>query len=718
MGCDSMGLPRQSAIAIITVFFVATTVSAALTPSLPTIDQVYPQSATVGASIESVLEGNYLDRVQSVRPEDDELQAEVLESSFTRVRLRVSSRPGARPGLYGLRLITKRGISNIVRFRLTGWKSIYEHEPNDRETQATSVRSGTSVNGLIEHVNDSDFYKIHADTGETISFNMLIGRNGYANPGEAGHLTMTLLSSKGVVLATAFGTFLMDPYYQHRFTAAGDYYVVVNHSRMAVTCLENECDNRRLWEPYQLSIGRTPMLWSLWPNVVVRGTTVDAHLKADFLDAASPLLFSDPNISAKLLAAEPGGYKIRFQVGKDVRPGLHLLKVPDPAGIVDALGFVVESSEFRMETEPNDTREASAPLEAPAVIVGRLDHPGDVDSFQFAPVGTETVSFRLEARNLGSAMVDPNVSVVCKEGDLAAANDDEPSFRNLRNRDPYLEFKAADATACASREEGFYVQVRDSSKKSGDPTFYVLRVGKQRPSFTLGLPRDRHALERGKVNKIALSIRRFGGFTGDIHVTAVDVPPGIEAKPKTIGSGKASGEMEWRVDADAQPTPFALKLIASAEIDGKTVSEKLVLPQPMPGDGPGYVQTGEMTAWVSVVDPVQFALDRVPPPGAGFGLDRHFLSMRGDRKARVLLKIERAQDSSSKLEFTLEGLPEGLTVESQQVSDDRKSVEIVLKATATELPTREHRITIIASTKAGEQILAEATKAFYLRVEQ
>ena len=134
-----MGLPMRSAMAAVSVILVATTAPAALTPSLPTVDQAYPQSATVGASIESILEGNYLDRVQSVRPEDDELQAQVLESSLTRVRLRVSSRPDARPGLYGLRLITKRGISNIVRFRLTGWESSYEREPNDRETQARFI---------------------------------------------------------------------------------------------------------------------------------------------------------------------------------------------------------------------------------------------------------------------------------------------------------------------------------------------------------------------------------------------------------------------------------------------------------------------------------------------------------------------------------------------------------------------------------------------------
>ena len=64
MGGNSMGLPMRSVIAVTSVVFIATTALAALTPSLPTVDQAYPQSGTIGASIESVLEGNYLDRVQ------------------------------------------------------------------------------------------------------------------------------------------------------------------------------------------------------------------------------------------------------------------------------------------------------------------------------------------------------------------------------------------------------------------------------------------------------------------------------------------------------------------------------------------------------------------------------------------------------------------------------------------------------------------------------
>ena len=378
---------------------------------------------------------------------------------------------------------------------------------------------------MLSSVDDSDFYSLHAHAGETLAFNLLMGRNGYASGAETGHFTLTLLNSRGVVLGSSFGRFLMDPYLQHRFAAEGEYYLVVNHSRMAVTCLENECDNRRLWEPYQLTIGRSPMLWSLWPNVARPGTTVEATLKADFLDPATPLLFSDANVSGKILDAGQDGYKVRIVAGGNATPGLHLLTVPDASGTVAPLGFLVEGSPFQFEKEANDSREASTPLEAPATIVGRIDHSGDVDSFQIAPTGSDALSFRLEARSLGSAMTDPNLSILCKEGDLAASNDDDPSFRNPKNRDSYIEFKAANAM-CANREDGFYVQVRDSSKRFGDDRFYVLRVGQQAP-----VVRSRAAARPSGV----------GTRQGEQSASAGPAPGGLCRRGSSDGRGSSCG---------------------------------------------------------------------------------------------------------------------------------------------------------------------------------
>lgn len=604
-----------------------------------------------------------------------------------------------------------------MHFRLTGWESFYEKEPNDRAPQANPVRAGLSINGVIENVDDSDWYKIHAQAGETLAFNVLMGRNGYAAVGERGHFTLTLLSPRGVPIATGFGRFLMDPYLQHRFSVEGDYYLVINHSRMAVTCLENECDHRRLWEPYQLTIGRSPVLWSLWPNIARPGSKLKARLKADFLDAGTPLLFSDPNISAKLGDADNDGHSVVIEVGKQAKPGTHLLRVPDPSGTANALSFRVEAGGLQIESEPNDTRDASIPFDGPVTYAGRIDRPGDIDSFFFIPAGTEGFAFHLDARNAGSSLVDPNLSITCKEGDLAVSNDDAPSFRNPRNRDPFLEFKAADAPNCMDREQGFYLQIRDWSKHSGDSSFYWFHIEKQEPRFIAGLRQDRFTLERGKITKIPVQIQRLGGFSADVTVTASDVPAGVSAKPLVIPSGKSSGEMEWLAGSSEPISPFPLRLSASAELGGQKIAQPVVAPQPILGDGPGYVQIDETEAWMAVAAPVQFALDRVPPPGAGFGLDRHLLAMRTDRRARVLVRVERAPDCSEPLTFEPEGLPAGVTIESQRPAEEGKAVEVILKANQDNIPGGEYRITLAASMTKGNERVSEALKPFYLRVE-
>ena len=172
------------------------------------------------------------------------------------------------------------------------------------------------------------------------------------------------------------------------------------------------------------------------------------------------------------------------------------------------------------------------------------------------------------------------------------------------------------------------------------------------------------------------------------------------------------------VAADAEIAPFPVKLVGTAEIDGKKVSQNAVLPQPMLGDGPGYMQTGDSTAWASVVAPVQLALDRVPPPGAGFALDRHLLAMRGDRKARVLVRIERTPECTAPVTFAAEGLPEGVVLDTQRPAEDGKAVEIILKAQQDRVAAGEYRITLLGSMSSGGTAITEATKAFYLRVEQ
>src|SRR5207248_2807586 len=100
-------------------------------------------------------------------------------------------------------------------------------------------------NGAIKDINDSDFYRFHAKAGEVLAFNIQLGRNGFGTGGEIGNVILTLMDSGGRVLASNFSRFIWDPYIAHEFKSEGDYFIIVNHSRLAVTCMGG-CENRRL----------------------------------------------------------------------------------------------------------------------------------------------------------------------------------------------------------------------------------------------------------------------------------------------------------------------------------------------------------------------------------------------------------------------------------------------------------------------------------------
>jgi hypothetical protein len=684
-------------------------------PSSPSIEQIYPQSWTVGQTVEVSVLGNFLDGALNVRFDSDALQASILQSSFGSARLRVSSAADARPGLYAGTLLTRRGLSNVFHFRVTGWKSLLEVEPNDRAEQATVVSPPVSLNGVIRDTADSDVYRFHASAGEVLAFNVLLGRNGYATGGEIGNLTLTLLDSSGAVLDSSFSRFLWDPYLQHKFAAAGDYFAVIDHSRLAVTCFVTECENRRLDESYQLLIGRSPVLWSVWPPAAARGAKLEASLRADFLPASSPVAFSRAGVTGKITGESGAGRKLAIEVAPDADTGVHLVSVPDASGALFPLAFVVTEAAVETESEPNDTLENSGALRIPSLVLGRMNHAGDVDSFRFQANDHEPLVFHISARVFGSEMLDPHVALLAADGDIVALNDDSPSFRNPRNRDSKLEVSIPTAPNCAKRSDRFYVQVRDNSKHFGESSFYLLQARKQEPSFEVGLASDRIAVEHGGTAEVPVTIRRLEGFADDVTVVAKNLPAGVSAKPLLIKAKETAAKLELTASDEAKEASVRLELAGISTIGGKEVSVAAVLPQPRMGDGIAYVQTENSQLDLSVVPPVAFSLERMRADARD---DRVKFSVSANTPATVLVRIRKRPGFRAPIRFALEGLPPGVILEKQALTDEDRIAELTLRAAAgSRVPLGEYRVVAYGTAEANGNASTEATQAFYLRAE-
>jgi len=689
-------------------------------PSIPTVQQILPQSWTVGETARVSIWGQHLDRVRSLQFDTDALSGAVLASTFTTATVQISIARDAKPGLHSVHLVTPRGISNVFHFRVTGWKSVLEKEPNSRLEQAQPVSVETSINGMILDTNDSDFYSFHAREGEELAFNIFLGRNGYATGGEVGNVTLTLLDSKGRTIDSNFSRFIWDPYLRQTFKKEGDYFIVVDHARLAVTCFVNNCENRRLGESYQLTIGRSPMLWSVWPPAGSRGSSIDATLAADFLQPGTPLSVSGTGVAAKIVGADekaPGRFKISVTVDAGTEAGLRFVTVPDSSGNLAPLSFLVFDESLQVESEPNDTLDKSPVLKTPSVLLGRIDHPADVDSFQFQANEGEALVFEVAARALGSEILDPHVAVLSVDGDIVSINDDAPSFTNPKNRDSKLEMKIPFAPNCAKRSDRFFVQVRDTSKHSGESSFYILNLRKQTPAFQLGLASERIFLQRGGSTQIPVTVRRMEGFVDEVSVSVQGLPQGAKAKPLVIKATETAGKLELTAADDVNQTISRIDIVGQAQVEGKKLVGRAVWPDPMMGDGFGYVQTIPEPLQLCIVDKMLFALNQIEPDRNISG-GRTVLSLGRGGKADLLVRIQRQPNFAAALDFAVEGLPKGLVLEGTELTDENKIARLVVKAADGTIALGEYPIAVTGSAGSESGPRTEATQTFFLRIEK
>ena len=84
---------------------------------LPIVANVFPQGWESDATLEVDVMGEFLDRAQAVLFLDPSIRGEVLESDFTRARLKFTVSANAPLGPHYFRVISPRGASSLMIFR-------------------------------------------------------------------------------------------------------------------------------------------------------------------------------------------------------------------------------------------------------------------------------------------------------------------------------------------------------------------------------------------------------------------------------------------------------------------------------------------------------------------------------------------------------------------------------------------------------------------------
>jgi hypothetical protein len=439
-------------------------------------------------------------------------------------------------GVYPIRVITPSGISNVQLFSIGAFPEYTEDEsrpgalPNSNDTieNAQPLPSGPlTVNGKLRGP-ERDVYRISAKAGDKRVIEVEARRCGSAiDP------VIDLEDSSGKVIARSEDAALLglDARLEFTFPRDGYYYIVVHDARYSTQTANF----------YRLKIGSYGYPTEVFPLGGRRGETVQVSLGSQIITAD--------------LRTTP----------QDVRQ--IFINLPDNPAL--PLPFAVGDA-------PEVVEPVAAALPAPVTINGRLSQPGEVDRYQIQVTPGEPLTFRIQARELGTSKLMAVISVFDAKGAKLAQAGDEPLAEDVYNLnqsrtagDPEIVLHApADAHTLT-------VSVEDLARRGGPAYGYRLNVRKGAQDIRVILSPAYTNVPAGGSVAIPVAVERHG-YDGDVRLRVSNAPKGLRVEggnvigvpPMTDGyrTRNSPGVLILTADADTKLNESQLMIEGIAEL--------------------------------------------------------------------------------------------------------------------------------------------------------
>jgi hypothetical protein len=425
-------------------------------------------------------------------------------------------------GVYPIRVVAPSGISNIQLFSIGTFPEITEEEsrpgglPNSNDTieTAESIPSTPiTVNGKLRGP-ERDVFRVFAKGGERRVIEVEARRCGSSiDP------VIELEDASGKVLARSEDAPLLglDARLEVTFPREGYYYVVVHDARFSTQTANF----------YRLKMGAYSFPTEVFPLGGRRGETVQVSLGAG------------KNITVDLRNV-PANLRQIF-VNLPDSPAL-----PVPFAIGDA---------------PEVVTPVTAPLATPVTINARLANPAVIDRYQVQVAPGDLLSFRIEAREIGTSKLMAVVAVYDANGAELGRAGDEPLSEDLYNvnqsrtaGDPELVIQVP------SDAHELTVTVEDLARRGGQQYPYRLAISKAAPDLRVVFNTPFVNVPAGGSVAVPLTVQRRG-FDGDVHLRLANPPKGLHADGGTVVSVTRMKE-SWR----PRSSPGVLILTADADL--------------------------------------------------------------------------------------------------------------------------------------------------------
>lgn len=620
---------------------------------LPIVANVFPQGWERDATLEVDVMGEFLDRAQTVLFLDPSIRGELLESDFTEARLKLTVSANAPFGPHYFRVISPRGASNLMIFRVGDQPHIIETEPNDRPNQPETVSLPLTVNARLDREGDFDFFRFQAEKGQTWIFDLRSARNGNGlDP------ALILLDANGMKLQHVEDYFIWDPFFAHTFTETGEYTAVVQPTRRVNPAFA-----------YQLDIRRAPHLKTISPIAFEPGETREALVYGEGLnDPGAKLWFNEPGFSGEVLDANGATARVRISIPESAPEGEYQLAF-ESAGRSSAAHFLVDAT---------PRHEGGADIQIPTAITGVAQYRRP-ESFFFDAKAGETMVFEVRAHRYGSP-VDAVLRIIDSQGQEVAKNDDDKHPGIAFNKDPRLLY--------AFQQAGRYeLQVRNLSKVTGEDYPYLLTATHARPRVELMLADDRPYIYEGADGSLKVQIIRHDGYEGPVSLHVEGLPEGISAKPVEVPAVDDEGKITLEASGVEPGTFVQIKVVAE---QSEAVAWRSVRIASGGGEGATFASVEHAT--LSVVEASPFELE--------VGFSSANLVKGGTVEIPVMIRRTEGFDES--IRFSAKNLPKGVHLKAVTAEAADTSVTIELQADHSVATGPYRWVSILGESSSGK----------------
>ena len=651
---------RMALLATLLTTFLASSASAIQQRQ---VEFVSPRGGSRGTTVEILLQGMDLEGPREIlfyRPGIVASDFETLPTlkepiglahggkAIEQVRVRFRIAADCPVGEHPFRLRTDTTLGTLCTFWVGPFPTIDERERgqggNDSPSLAEPVALGSTVAGRIHEGSrlDRDLYRVTLKRGQRLGVevdSMRLCMMGYG--GSEFDLMALVLDRDGHELARNDdnGLHVQDPLLSFVAPTDGDYLVEVR---------------QRIYRPhpwgfYRLHLGDFARPLAVYPAGGQAGGSISARLLGD----------AEPEVTQEV--AIPG-----FAGSFDFFPGLDGHQPPS--------AMTLRSSPFGnvLEAEAGETRAPSLPI----ALNGRIEAPGDEDTFRLPCRKGTTYRVRAFAGSLGS-LLDPRIWLR-PVGSTSTANeleadDSRPTARDLFGLSNELQPRDLldPSVLFTPEQDGDYFLGIADTRGMGGPTFvYRVEVEPAVDSiFTYVRSTAHDAFEANRVtgfiaprdNRWTLNLLLGEGqgnrYQGDLELTAFGLPSGVEM-------------IAPRVEAGARMVPVQFVASPSAT-EGTALIEILARPVGTPGatlaggsrQGFSFANQSGGHAFhhltldrfaLAVTRPAPFRIELVPP--------RVALCRGGELNLDVKLIRERGFDEP--VDFQADWLPPGLAGES------------------------------------------------------